>query len=122
LLDLGLDWISQEPGPSSAVLQGLFFGRIAPPRSERALMETRTLVIGHPRDPVHPFSDADELARELRNARLVDANSILELRIAPERLTNEIARFIDDCWRPTAAERRRKPGGAARTGRRSASA
>jgi pimeloyl-ACP methyl ester carboxylesterase len=122
LLDLGLDWISQEPGPSSAVLQGLFFGRIAPPRSERALMETRTLVIGHPRDPVHPFSDADELARELRNARLVDANSILELRIAPDRLTNEIARFIDDCWRPTAAERRRNSVGAARTGRRTASA
>src|SRR5205814_2784043 len=93
LIDAGLDWTSQDPGPSSAVLQGLLFGRIAPPRSERALLETRTLVIGHPRDPVHPFSDADELARELRNARLVDANSILELRIAPERLTNEIARF-----------------------------
>jgi pimeloyl-ACP methyl ester carboxylesterase len=108
LIDSGLDWFSQDPDPSGAVLQGLFFGRIAPPRSERALMETRTLVIGHPRDPVHPFSDADELARELRNARLVDANSILELRLAPERLTNEIARFIDDCWRPTAHERRRR--------------
>jgi pimeloyl-ACP methyl ester carboxylesterase len=109
LLDSGLDWISQDPGPSSAVLQGLFFGRIAPPRSERTLMETRTLVIGHPRDPVHPFSDADALGRELRNARLLDANSILELRIAPERLTNEIARFIDDCWRPAAHERRQRP-------------
>jgi pimeloyl-ACP methyl ester carboxylesterase len=108
LLDSGLDWVSQDPGPSAAVLQGLFFGRTAPPRSERALIETPTLVIGHPRDPVHPFSDADELARELRSARLLDASSILELRIAPERLTNEIARFIDDCWRPTAHERRRR--------------
>jgi pimeloyl-ACP methyl ester carboxylesterase len=108
LFDVGLDWVSQDPGPSSAVLQGLFFGRIAPPRTERALVETRTLVIGHPRDPVHPFSDADELARELRNARLLDANSILELRISPERLTNEIARFVDECWRPTAHERRRR--------------
>jgi pimeloyl-ACP methyl ester carboxylesterase len=108
LIDSGLDWFSQDPDPSGAVLQGLFFGRIAPPRSERALIETRTMVIGHPRDPIHPFSDADELARELRNARLVDANSILELRLAPERLTNEIARFIDDCWRPTAHERRRR--------------
>jgi pimeloyl-ACP methyl ester carboxylesterase len=122
LIDSALDWISQDPGPSSAVLQGLFFGRIAPPRSERALLETRTLVLGHPRDPVHPFSDADELARELRNARLLDANSILELRIAPDRLTNEIARFIDDCWRPTAHERRRRGGGAAvRDSRRGAS-
>src|SRR3954451_2480765 len=80
LLDSGLDWMSQDPGPSSAVLQCLFFGRIAPPRSERALMQTPTLVIGHPRDPVHPFSDADAPARGLRNARLVDANSIRELR------------------------------------------
>ena len=65
-------------------------------------------MIGHPRDPIHPFSDADELARELRNARLVDANSILELRLAPDRLTNEIARFIDECWRPTQHERRER--------------
>jgi pimeloyl-ACP methyl ester carboxylesterase len=122
LLDSGLDWISQDPGPSAAVLQGLFFGRVAPPREERALIETKTLVIGHPRDPVHPFSDADELGRELRNARLVDANSILELRVAPERLTNEIARFIDDCWRPKTHERRSRStkGPAKRTRRASA--
>src|SRR3954466_2597052 len=122
LLDVGLDWISQDPGPSSAVLQGLFFGRVAPPRSERALVETRTLVIGHPRDPVHPFSDADELARELRNARLLDANSILELRIAPERLTAEIARFIDECWRPAAHERRQRGKTPTPTRKRRASA
>jgi pimeloyl-ACP methyl ester carboxylesterase len=108
LVDMGLDWISQAPGPSGSVIQGLFFGRIAPPRSERALIETPSLVIGHPRDPVHPFSDADALARELRNARLVDANSIVELRLAPERLTNEIARFVDECWRPAAAASTRK--------------
>jgi pimeloyl-ACP methyl ester carboxylesterase len=122
LLDTGLDWISQDPHPSAAVLQGLFFGRIAPPRSERALIETPTLVIGHPRDPVHPFSDADELARELRNARLVDANSILELRLAPERLTGEIARFIDDCWRPTRHEQRRRKAATPKSPRRRASA
>jgi pimeloyl-ACP methyl ester carboxylesterase len=122
LLDSGLDWISQDPGPSSAVLQGLFFGRTAPPRSERALIETPTLVIGHPRDPVHPFSDADALARELRNARLLDANSILELRVAPERLTNEIARFVDECWRPTAHERRRRAAASKSNRRRGASA
>jgi pimeloyl-ACP methyl ester carboxylesterase len=120
LLDSGLDWISQDPHPSAAVLQGLFFGRVAPPREERSLIETKTLVIGHPRDPVHPFSDADELAREMRNARLVDANSILELRLAPERLTDEIGRFVDDCWRPTAAKRR--GSSSARAGKRRASA
>ncbi|MFL5894008.1 MAG: alpha/beta fold hydrolase [Thermoleophilaceae bacterium] len=112
LVDTGLDWVGQDPAPSAAVVQGLFFGRTAPPRSERALMETQTLVLGHPRDPIHPFSDADELARELRNARLLDANSIFELRLAPDRLTNEIARFVDECWRPTAAERRTRTSAA----------
>jgi pimeloyl-ACP methyl ester carboxylesterase len=99
LADVGLDWISQDPAPSSAVLQGLFFGRVAPPRSERSKIETRSLVIGHGRDPVHPFSDSDMLVRELRNGRLIEANSIVELRLAPARLTGEIARFLDECWR-----------------------
>jgi pimeloyl-ACP methyl ester carboxylesterase len=98
-----LDWVSQDPGPSAAVLQGLFFGRIAPHREVRRTFETPSLVIGHKRDPVHPFSDAGMLAEELRDARLLNADSILELRTRPERLTAEIADFVDACWRPRAA-------------------
>ncbi len=101
--DLMLDWLRQDPAPSAAVIQGLFFGRTAPPRALRKQMQTPTLVIGHPRDPIHPFSDADMLVRELPGARLVEANSILELRLTPARLTDEIASFLDDCWRPAAA-------------------
>jgi len=98
--ELLLDWVSQDPGPSAKVLQGLFFGRVAPHRDERRTFLAPTLVIGHRRDPVHPFSDAGLLADELPNARLVDADSILELRTRPERLTGEIAGFVDECWRP----------------------
>ena len=58
-----------------------------------ATFETPALVIGHRRDPVHPFTDAGMLADELPNARLLEADSILELRAAPERLTGEIARL-----------------------------
>ena len=50
-------------------------------------------MIGHPNDPVHPFADSDELVRELPNARLLEADSIVELRVRPERLTGEIARL-----------------------------
>jgi pimeloyl-ACP methyl ester carboxylesterase len=100
MVDVGLDWVSQDPAPSAAVLQGLFFGRTAPPRSERRTIKSHALVIGHPRDPVHPFSDSDMLVRELPGARLVEASSILELRLTPERLTGEIAGFVDDCWHP----------------------
>jgi pimeloyl-ACP methyl ester carboxylesterase len=111
-VDILLDWIRQDPKPSAAVIQGLFFGRTAPHRSERRTLETPTLVIGHGLDIVHPFSDADMLVEELPDARLLRASSILELRFAPERLTEEIAAFVAECWRPRAAaspRRRRRP-------------
>jgi pimeloyl-ACP methyl ester carboxylesterase len=98
LAQVGLDWISQDPGPSAAVLSGILYGRAAPGHYERCRFETPALIIGHPRDPVHPFSDAGMLASELPNARLVNAHSILELRVKPARLTGKIAAFVDQCW------------------------
>jgi pimeloyl-ACP methyl ester carboxylesterase len=100
-----LDTVRQDPEPSAAVLQGLFFGRTAPHRSERRTFRAPTLVIGHHRDPVHPFSDAGLLADELPNCTLLEADSILELRVAPQRLTDEIASFVEGCWRPRSARR-----------------
>jgi pimeloyl-ACP methyl ester carboxylesterase len=112
--ELVLDWIAQEPGPSGAVLQGILFGRTAPEREVRQGFQAPALVIGHPRDPLHPFSDAGMLAAELPNARLIDANSILELRVSPERLTNKIAAFVDECWAERASESRGRRSRAAR--------
>jgi hypothetical protein len=60
-------------------------------------------VIGHQYDIIHPFSDAGMLASELPHGRLLQAHSLLELRLAPRRLTGEIASFMDECWRPRAA-------------------
>jgi pimeloyl-ACP methyl ester carboxylesterase len=117
MLDVGLDWASLDPKPSGAYLQGLFFGRIAPPRSERMGIETPSLVIGHQRDPVHPFSDAGSLVDEMPNARMIEASWIGELRVTPERLTGEIAAFVDEAWatkRPGSASRRRRAGASAR--------
>jgi pimeloyl-ACP methyl ester carboxylesterase len=93
-----LDLVRQEPAPGGALIQGLFFGRIAPHRSERHTFQMPALILGHHRDPVHPFSDAGMLAKELPNARLVEASSLVELRLAPERLTDEIASFLDEAW------------------------
>jgi len=100
LADLALDTIRQEPAPSAAVLHGLFFGRTAPHKNLRRQLRAPALVIGHHRDPVHPFSDSGALVKELPNARLVEASSILELRLTPERLTAEIGDFLDECWKP----------------------
>jgi pimeloyl-ACP methyl ester carboxylesterase len=100
LADVALDTIRQDPAPSAAVLHGLFFGRTAPHKNLRRQLRAPALVIGHHRDPVHPFSDSGALVKELPNARLVEASSILELRLTPERLTAEIGGFLDECWKP----------------------
>ena len=104
-IDVVLDVFRQEPGPSAAVIQGLLFGQVAPHRRERSTFTTPALIIGHHRDPIHPFSDAGLLAGELRDARLVEASTIIELRLMPERLTAEIAAFLDRCWVGSSAAR-----------------
>ena len=63
-------------------------------------------MIGHQYDLIHPFSDAGMLADELPEARLLEASSLIELRVAPKRLTNEIAAFVDTCWKPRSASSR----------------
>jgi pimeloyl-ACP methyl ester carboxylesterase len=102
LLDIALDWLRRDPNSSRAVLEGVLFGGAAPPREERQGIKHPALVIGHPNDPLHPFSDADMLVEELPEARLVDANSILEWRVTPARLNEELAAFLDQVF----AERR----------------
>jgi pimeloyl-ACP methyl ester carboxylesterase len=97
-VDLGLDWVRQDPEPSADVLEGLLLGRSAPPREDRTRLDHPALVIGHPNDPLHPFNDADQLVEEMPNARLVNASSILEWRINPERLDDELAAFLDEVW------------------------
>jgi len=98
LVDTMIDFVRRDPAASLAVLDGLIFGRIAPAIEDRRALPHRTLVIGHPSDPIHPFSDADRIARELPNARLVTASSIAEWRTRPARLTAELAGFLDDVW------------------------
>ena len=94
LVDIGLDWLRQDPAPSRAVLEGILFGRTAPPRDERRQLRMPALVIGHPSDPLHPFSDADMLVEEMKGARLVDATSIMEWRLSPSRLDDELSAFL----------------------------
>jgi pimeloyl-ACP methyl ester carboxylesterase len=98
LIEMFLDSMGQDPGASGAVLQGILFGRTAPEHAVRRTLQAPALVIGHPRDPVHPFSDAGMLADELPNATLLNANSMIELRTHPRRLTEQIAAFLEDCW------------------------
>jgi pimeloyl-ACP methyl ester carboxylesterase len=98
MVDLMLDFVRRDPEASLAVLDGVTFGRVAPPIAQRRQIRHKTLVIGHTADPIHPFSDADDIARELPNARLVQARSIAEWRLRPDRLDGELAAFLDEVW------------------------
>lgn len=98
IVDVLVDAIRQRPGPSVAVLEGLLLGETAPRREQRRAIEAPTLIIGHSGDPVHPLSDSGMLANELPNSRLVDAHSIVEWRLWPNRLNEELALFLDQVW------------------------
>jgi pimeloyl-ACP methyl ester carboxylesterase len=101
LLDVALDFVRRDPTASLAVLDGLTFGRIAPPVDQRRRLAHPALVIGHTSDPIHPFSDADTTSHDLAGARLVQASSLLEWRLHPSRLTNELCGFLDQVWEPS---------------------
>lgn len=95
---VGLDTLDHRADTIGAVLHGVIFGRIAPSSSQRRRIQTPTLVIGHPVDPIHPFVDADMLAEEMPDVRVERASSILEWRVRPERLTSAATRFALDCF------------------------
>lgn len=96
-----LDTLNQRPAPMAATIHGIFFGRIAPPSRVRKTLLAPAMVIGHPRDPIHPWADAAMLAEEMPNASFVQANGILEWRIAPGRLNHEAATFVARCFDPS---------------------
>ncbi len=97
-LGIALDTCDQRPGSVAAVVHGLFFGRVAPASRERREITAPALVVGHPADPIHPAADAAMLAQELPNAEFVQARSILEWRVRPERLDQVAVGFVTTCW------------------------
>ena len=106
-LDSLMNTFSADPQETAAVLHGILAGPIAPTVDQRAAMNVPALVIGHKVDHVHPFHDAEQLARRLPQGQLLQANSVLELRVHPERLTREINGLLDKAWAPPARRARK---------------
>ncbi len=103
---IGLDTLRQYPQPMGAAVHGIFFGRIAPSSRLRQQITAPALVVGHPRDPIHPAADAAMLASELPNSTFVRAESILEWRRRPDRLNNETIAFVENCYAEPEVARR----------------
>lgn len=106
---IALDTCDQRPESVAAVVHGAFFGRVAPSSRERRAITVPALVVGHPRDPIHPAADAAMLADELPHATFVRARSILEWRTTPDRLNRAAIDFALACWQ--APRRRRRTSG-----------
>jgi pimeloyl-ACP methyl ester carboxylesterase len=90
--------LASPPEVTTAVLHGVLVGPTVPTIDERRSIRAPALVLGHRADLIHPFSDAEALARQLPEARLVEAESIVELRLRPARLLAEIERFLAEAW------------------------
>src|SRR5680860_411865 len=103
---IALDTLDQRPAPMAAVIHGIFFGRIAPSSRLRKAIETPALVVGHPRDPIHPAADAPLLAEVLPGSTFVEAHGILEWRVRPQRLNAVAADFVTRCFDGEAGARR----------------
>jgi pimeloyl-ACP methyl ester carboxylesterase len=101
-----LDTLDQRSGAVAALVHGIFFGPVAPSSKRRRQITAPALVVGHPADPIHPAADAAMLAEELPNCRFVRARSILEWRFWPERLNQEAADFVLECWETPQQSRR----------------
>ena len=103
----GMNALSAEPEVITAVLHGILVGPVVPPAAKRREMNVPTLIIGHAGDKLHELRDAEALTRELPQARLLKARSILELRVNPRRLWPEIEEFLREL-RESAEGRPRK--------------
>lgn len=92
----GMNALSMDPKVTTAILHGVLVGPIAPSVRQRRALDMPTLIVGHGRDKLHEYRDALALQRQLPQARLIDAHSLLELRMKPERLWPQIEAFLLD--------------------------
>jgi pimeloyl-ACP methyl ester carboxylesterase len=89
---------TSDPDEIAAVLHGVLIGPIAPTIEQRRSITAPALVLGHGIDLIHSFSDAENLARQLRDARLIRTRTFAELWVRPARLVAEISEFLDRVW------------------------
>lgn len=95
VIDGALQMASTRPEVISSVLHGVLVGPVVPTWEQRRGIMAPALVISHRHDPIHPFGDAHNLVQQMPNARLAHAKSVVELRILPERLLQEMAGFLN---------------------------
>ncbi len=104
---IALDTLDQRADSVAAIVHGLFFGRLAPSSKQRRAIAAPALIVGHPADPIHPAADAAMLADEMPDATFVQARSVFEWRVRPDRLNQAATEFALGCWQAKARRSRR---------------
>jgi pimeloyl-ACP methyl ester carboxylesterase len=97
-LDSLIGAVTSDPDEIAAVLHGVLLGPIAPTVEQRRSITAPALVLGHGIDLIHSFGDAQRLARQLPDAKLIRTRTFAELWVWPARLTAEITEFLDRIW------------------------
>jgi pimeloyl-ACP methyl ester carboxylesterase len=97
-LDSLIGALASDPDEIAAVLHGVLLGPIAPTVEQRRSITAPALVLGHGIDLIHSLGDAQHLARQLPDARLIRTRTFAELWVQPARLTAEITEFLDRVW------------------------
>jgi pimeloyl-ACP methyl ester carboxylesterase len=97
-LDSLIRAVASDPDETAAVLHGVLLGPIAPTVEQRRSITAPALVLGHGIDLIHSFGDAQRLARQLPDAKLIRTRTFAELWVWPARLTAEITEFLDRVW------------------------
>lgn len=97
-VDSVINSASSDPDEIAAVLNGILIGPVAPSIEQRGTISAPALVLGHGIDLIHSFKDAERLAGQLPDARLIRTRTFAELWVRPARLTAEIAGFLDRVW------------------------
>ncbi len=94
LLQIPYNALTQEPEDIASIIHGVLVGPVVPPRRVRRSLEMPAMIIAHGGDWLHNIEDAQVLERELPNAELHVARSMLELRLKPQRLLPKILAFM----------------------------
>lgn len=94
LTQIAYNGLSQQPEDIAAIIHGVLVGPVVPPRRERVKLDMPTMIIAHGGDWLHNLEDARILSKELPNAQLHIARSMLELRWKPQRLMPKILDFF----------------------------
>lgn len=91
----GLSGLSNEPAVINAILHGLMVGPVVPTSEQRRQIQLPTIIIGHGRDRLHQYRDAQILAGEIADSQFVKSGfGGVEIRKERNRLWPEVQVFL----------------------------